>query len=132
MQSVAVPYARMDSILDLSRALSSTMGRAVKAESIVAIASTWISFGHGRVAMRRLLCQREAPWVLACVWSSAVHRHCRGALARVQPRAPPQGFHSYMLPLSNTRVVSHVGRRRLEIRCCALIIYLIYLRCSPD
>jgi hypothetical protein len=60
------------------------MGRAVNAESIMAIVSTATSFGHGHVAMRRLL---QAPWVREMRLELGGHRHCRGALARVQPRA---------------------------------------------
>ena len=58
------------------------MGRAVNAESIVAIVSTATSFGHGYAAMRRLL---QAPWVPGMRLELGGHRHCRGALARVQP-----------------------------------------------
>lgn len=58
------------------------MGRAVNAESIMAIVSIATSFGHGYAAMRRVL---QAPWVREMRLELGGHRHCRGALARVQP-----------------------------------------------
>ena len=126
LQAGAVPYARMDSIFDLSRCLSSTMGRAVNAESIVAIVSTATSFGHVHVAMRRVL---QAPWVPGMRLELGGHRHCRGALARVQPATCSHITLGHLT--AHQQIQAITTKVDIEIRCFALIIYLIYLRCSP-
>lgn len=61
------------------------MGRAVNAESMLTIVPSADALGPGVVAMRLLLRAPRAPWAVpACAWSSAVHRHGRGALAKVR------------------------------------------------